>query len=321
MRKAITPVISVTLLIFITLVAGVGAYAWFSTIQSELQEGISGSVESFPGSSCSQLNLIAMRGDGVVISNVGCDTVGSVNVFIDGVLTSYDLLEPLEPGQATTISYTALSANQSHTLQIVLDNGKIVSESVDAFEATSEAGFTGGEEAPEGFTCEESSCSTPYIMFEGTITDSLNNGCPCCGDDNLDDIFYNSTHYCSYGGVIFNADALYTQDWYGDRIDYSSGKGVCELEGYAWFEDAATTFSGSSNYAVGSNPYGVAVGDLDGDGDLDVVTANHIGDGTFSVRFNDYLSGTNGPCCGDDGATDDFSNSTHQCVNGVFSEI
>ncbi|PIU89144.1 hypothetical protein COS64_00955, partial [archaeon CG06_land_8_20_14_3_00_37_11] len=97
MRSAVTPVISVTLLIFITLVAGVGAYAWFSTIQSELQEGISGSVESFPGSSCSQLNLIAMRGDGVVISNVGCDTVGSVNVFIDGVLTSYDLLEPLEP--------------------------------------------------------------------------------------------------------------------------------------------------------------------------------------------------------------------------------
>jgi len=99
MRKAITPVISVTLLIFITLVAGVGAFAWFNTIQADLQEGISGSVESFPGSSCSQLNLIAMRGDGVVISNVGCDTVGSVNVFIDGVLTSYDLLEPLEPGR------------------------------------------------------------------------------------------------------------------------------------------------------------------------------------------------------------------------------
>jgi len=107
MRSAVTPVISVTLLIFITLVAGVGAYAWFSTIQSDLQEGINANVENFPGSSCSQLNLISMRGDAVVISNVGCDTVGSVNVFIDGVLTSYDLLEPLEPGQATTISYTA----------------------------------------------------------------------------------------------------------------------------------------------------------------------------------------------------------------------
>ena len=318
MRKAITPVISVTLLIFITLVAGVGAYAWFSTIQSELQEGISGSVESFPGSSCSQLNLIAMRGDGVVIFNVGCDTVGSVNVFIDGVLTSYDLLEPLEPGQATTISYTALSPNASHTLQIVLDNGKIVSESVDAFEATSEAGFTGGEEEPEGFTCEESSCLTPYIMFEGTITDSLNNGCPCCGDDNVNDVFYNSTHMCSYGGVISNADALYTQDWFGDRLNYASGKGVCELEGYTWFEDATATFSGSSNYVVGDYPYGVALGDVDGDGDLDVVTANH-GASTFSVRFNDYLSGTNGPCCGDDGATDDFNNSTNTCTNGVFS--
>ena len=86
------------------------------------------------------------------------------------------------------------------------------------------------------------------------------------------------------------------------------------------FNDGSGVFSGSSNYAVGSYPYDVALGDLDGDGDLDVVTSN-IGDATFSVRFNDYLSGTNGPCCGDDGASDDFSNSTHQCVNGVFSAI
>jgi len=120
MRSAVTPVISVTLLIFITLVAGVGAYAWFNTIQSDLQESTTAGVENFPGSDCSQLNLIAMRGDGVVISNVGCDTIGTINIFIDGVLTTYDLNEPLEPGQASTISYTALEAYQAHTVQVTL---------------------------------------------------------------------------------------------------------------------------------------------------------------------------------------------------------
>jgi len=194
MRKAITPVISITLLIFITIVAGTSAFLWVNTIQSDLQESITSNVESFPGSDCSHLNLIAMRGDSVVISNTGCDAVGNVSIFIDGVLTSYDLNAPLEPGKATTISYTALSANESHTLQIVLDNGKIVSKTISSYDATSEAGFTGGEEAPEGFTCEESSCNAPYTMFTGTILNSTNNNCPCCGDDGFNDVFYNSTH-------------------------------------------------------------------------------------------------------------------------------
>ncbi|MGI4871713.1 MAG: FG-GAP-like repeat-containing protein, partial [Janthinobacterium lividum] len=40
------------------------------------------------------------------------------------------------------------------------------------------------------------------------------------------------------------------------------------------------------NPAVGSNPYSVALGDVDGDGDLDVLTANFNGN-TVSVRLND----------------------------------
>ena len=45
------------------------------------------------------------------------------------------------------------------------------------------------------------------------------------------------------------------------------------------------TFSGSQNVAVDDAPYSVALGDVDGDGDLDLLTANIIGN-TVSVRLN-----------------------------------
>ncbi|WP_324675064.1 malectin domain-containing carbohydrate-binding protein [Hymenobacter sp. GOD-10R] len=46
------------------------------------------------------------------------------------------------------------------------------------------------------------------------------------------------------------------------------------------------TYAGGSDVAVGSRTRGVVVGDIDGDGDLDLLTANYIPTGTVSVRLN-----------------------------------
>jgi len=47
--------------------------------------------------------------------------------------------------------------------------------------------------------------------------------------------------------------------------------------------DATGTFRSGASVAVGNKPYGVALGDVDGDGDVDLLTANQ---GTASVRLN-----------------------------------
>ncbi|WP_324673680.1 FG-GAP-like repeat-containing protein [Hymenobacter sp. GOD-10R] len=49
-------------------------------------------------------------------------------------------------------------------------------------------------------------------------------------------------------------------------------------------------FSGTQNVTVGTQPNGVAVGDVDNDGDLDFVTANTVSN-TVSVRLNQVLAG------------------------------
>ncbi|OUJ73542.1 FG-GAP-like repeat-containing protein [Hymenobacter crusticola] len=49
-------------------------------------------------------------------------------------------------------------------------------------------------------------------------------------------------------------------------------------------------FSGTQNVTVGTQPNGLAVGDVDNDGDLDFVTANTVSN-TVSVRLNQALAG------------------------------
>ncbi|MFJ8078244.1 FG-GAP-like repeat-containing protein [Streptomyces sp. NPDC096176] len=70
------------------------------------------------------------------------------------------------------------------------------------------------------------------------------------------------------------------------------------LPGTAWA--AAPTFAPKVDYPTGDGPLWVAVGDLDGDGDQDLATANqnadtvsvllNNGDGTFAAR-TDYPTG------------------------------
>ncbi len=84
----------------------------------------------------------------------------------------------------------------------------------------------------------------------------------------------------------------------------------------SWYENNGT--GGFINHLIdNTGVYDIALADFNGDSITDLASG-----GTTTKNVKLYLASfNNGSCCGDEGANDNFSNSTHQCVNGVLSAI
>ena len=180
MQKAITPVVSIVLLSLMTVGAAVLAFVWIGSVQGNIQETAGGAITSTAGSSCSRLNIISMRGDGVTVSNVGCDTIGNVTLLINGELTDYDLDSPLGPGEAVFISYANLPKSTDGCVDIVLEGGQVVQECTSAGDATNDAGFA--DQCTEDVNCIDSNPCTNNICSDGvcnypSFSDGPQTGC------------------------------------------------------------------------------------------------------------------------------------------------
>jgi flagellin-like protein len=69
MNKAITPVVSVILLIMLTIVASTGAYFFITSEVNTLQN--SGAIEESPYLDNSRLNLVSITGSQALVRNDG----------------------------------------------------------------------------------------------------------------------------------------------------------------------------------------------------------------------------------------------------------
>ncbi|MBF9141380.1 FG-GAP-like repeat-containing protein [Hymenobacter properus] len=82
--------------------------------------------------------------------------------------------------------------------------------------------------------------------------------------------------------------ALGDIDGDGDLDFVTANNGTTSIPGSVslGFNNGSGVFSRGSDVAIGLICYGVALGDLDGDGDLDLLIANQEQNGTVSVRLN-----------------------------------
>lgn len=91
--------------------------------------------------------------------------------------------------------------------------------------------------------------------------------------------------------VIFGV-ALGDMDGNGD-LDIVAGSASPEDQNVVYLNDGTGHFPETSNYGTGSdNTHGIALGDMDGDGDLDIVVGNRPEDDT--VYYNDGAAGFTG---------------------------
>ncbi len=110
MHKAITPVVSVILLIMLTIVASVGAYFFINSEIGELQD--SGAIENSPYLDNSRLNLVSITGSQALVRNDGQSPVTEMIILINGETLNYTLDTPIQPGEIRAINYTSQLAGQ-----------------------------------------------------------------------------------------------------------------------------------------------------------------------------------------------------------------
>jgi hypothetical protein len=107
----------------------------------------------------------------------------------------------------------------------------------------------------------------------------------------------------------------YTDGW--TIRGYVNGSLICE--------DTNTLFNGprddSESFRIGEEKdwWGLSYSVGNFEGKIDELMLTNIS--LSSIEINNLYKGYLVACCGDDGDLDNFSNSTHQCVNGVFSVI
>jgi len=88
MKKAITPVISVILLIMLTVAITGGAWYWMTNVQGSLQEGAGSSIEQTTDLSSVQFSIASVRCNATgnwinaTILNTGSETIAAANTWV-----------------------------------------------------------------------------------------------------------------------------------------------------------------------------------------------------------------------------------------------
>ncbi len=179
MHKTITPVVSVILLIMLTIVASIGAYAFINSEVNNLQD--SGAIENSPYADNSRLNLVSITGNQALVRNDGSSPVTEMVILINGETLNYTLETPLMPGELKIINYTARETGIDLEIKVIYNQGKTVQGISPASKNLNSSGFTNNTLPlnPVGPFYSACPASSVVVNFNNNPSFSLSNDLAC----------------------------------------------------------------------------------------------------------------------------------------------
>jgi len=133
-KKAVSPVISVVLLVGISVVASALAYAWYIGIQKGSGEATGETAARVSQSSAAAIiitNVDTSSGISVDVVNIGSVNVTGLKLFVDNSEVKYSGKNYVEVGNLTTLSNSSYSMPSGiHTVKVTSQQGAEASQVV-----------------------------------------------------------------------------------------------------------------------------------------------------------------------------------------------
>ncbi len=114
MKKLVSPVVSVVLLVILTVSIGVGAYFFFEEILFELQ----GSVDGDQIFDNSNIRLLSVTGSKMIIMNDGLSPINDILILINNEPLNFTLQNPILPEGIIEINYPLQLVGVDLTIKI-----------------------------------------------------------------------------------------------------------------------------------------------------------------------------------------------------------
>jgi len=307
--KAITPIVSVVLIILLTIFAGATAFFFISSAQEKLSSNID--VKNSEFFDDSNIALISITGSKVVLINSGSSKITELIVRINNELLEYELNGSISPNSLIEITYPTKPAGEALDIEIIYNKNKHFSIFSAAEKNTESNGFY------STLDNNEQDCRNGgYVWFTQETTGE---GGSCCGNNGIYDNFFKGNLATTN---TFCLNGVYVKE------NLDTHQALCNNYNYLWFsgENNGDNYSCCGDDGALDNFYNNTIGlsehfciagefvesTLDANEEL---CLNNGFDWVYGLT-----SGSNYSCCGDDEVNDNFSNSTHECINGVLEE-
>lgn len=123
MRKAITPIIAILIMLLITVSISLTVYFWYENLRSSTGSGADIQAGTLLDQLSSDINIPLINKTAVFVQNTGKTELSGINFFIDDNPTPLVGPARISPGIMESYYFVELPSAEKHTIKVVSSQG------------------------------------------------------------------------------------------------------------------------------------------------------------------------------------------------------